>query len=414
MPVLKSDLEAITALSRSALAHLDQQAQLAKLAIPEHLLRSIDEIARRDRLNEQVLAASTAARHLEDASRAYRAISDAGKVFEKVSHAAVDATLGLGGKAHDVPMLRSYDVYAKAGGLALDSALTRAADAFSHVSSGGTLVRNITRAVEAFSSTPSAFAAMQHSLTAQWSAISEHLAEQGRLVERLGPTLLDLRNLKVAARTAHTRQVRQARILADAGWPVPMEANGAEIAAAVRVARLKGAGALDRWMIRFYAANDGAALRRLRQRLEKRFSKSWFKRWATTVDDICDGIENGRFHRASLALPILDRLATRAAGINNSRMKADTWSRVPRPGGQLLVDVLWVSVGRFLDHSWAYAPFGAKRPSRSNRHWILHGYATTRRRSDALRLLLALDLASTIVVHVRRKERQAKKKSTGT
>jgi hypothetical protein len=162
-------------------------------------------------------------------------------------------------------------------------------------------------------------------------------------------------------------------------------------------------------MIRFYEKDDGAALRELRTRLQRRFSKAWFRRWATTVDDIFDGIESRRFHRASLALPIIDRLATRAAGINTGRMKKDTWSKVPRPGGHLLVDVLWVSVGRFLEHTWAFAPFGAGRPARSNRHWILHGYATTRRKSDTLRLLLALDLASGIVVHIRRRERREAK-----
>lgn len=408
MAGFKLDGGPLSGVSASTLELLGQQAKSATAMFPDHLLRQIEEMTRLDTLS------SAAARHIDETCNAYRAITAAGEQFEKANHAASEVVLGMG-KAREAllqnhigDLLRSHDLYTKAGGMALDPALARAAREFGHTSSGK-LVEDIGRAVGAFSSTATAFTEMQRSLTAQWSAISEHLAEQGRLMSRLGPLLLDLETLGVDAREAHARQIRQARVIADAGWPLPLDADGADLASAVRTARRKGARALDRWMIRFYEKDDGAALRELRARLQRRFSKVWFKRWATTVDDIFDGIDNRRFHRASLALPILDRLATRAAGINTGRMKEDTWSKVPRPGGQLLVDVLWVSVGRFLEHTWAFAPFSAGRPARSNRHWILHGYATTRRKSDALRLLLALDLASGIVVHIRRRERRKAK-----
>jgi hypothetical protein len=362
----KFDGGPFSGVSASALELLEQQAKWARAMFPDHLLRQIEEMARLDKE-----LSSAAALHNDEIGNAYRAITAAGEQFRQANRAAAEAMLGMGKEreallqSHIGDLLRSHDLYAKAGGMVLDPALARAAREFVDTSSGK-LVEDIDRAVGAFSSSATAFAEMQRSLTAQWFAISEHLADQGRLMRQLGPFVLDLKRLGVDTSKVHARQIRQARVLADVGWPLPLDADGIDLASAVRTARRKGARGLDRWMIRFYEKDDGAALRELRTRLKGRFSKAWFKRWATTVDDIFDGIDNRRFHRASLALPILDRLATRAAGINTGRMKEDTWSKVPRPGGQLLVDVLWVSVGRFLEHTWAFAPFGAGRPARSN------------------------------------------------
>jgi hypothetical protein len=362
-----------------------------------------------------------AARSLRDLDPLYphglKGLTEAARRSEETVAAVATAisAFGLPNEASTrmAEMLRAHGAYVAAGGLSIDDRLADAVRAMNVAASAP--FEAIGRATAAFSVGENAFSDMGRALGAQWSAITDHLAEQGRILSAVSRHLIDLPGLGTDARRLHARQTKLARVLADAGWPLPLDCGGADLEKAVRIARRKDARALDRWMVRLYFRDDGASLRGLRERLQKRFSRRWLKRWAADVEDIFDGLlEDKRWNRAALALPILDRLATKAAGINNSRLKLGMWSKVPRPGGLLLVDVLYVSMGRFLEHAWAYAPFGGKRPDQQNRHWILHGYATVRRKSDALRLVVALDLASEIAAHVRAQERRQRRRASVT
>jgi hypothetical protein len=313
------------------------------------------------------------------------------------------------------PMLRAQDAFTSAGALSANSSAAQAIG-----ESMGSMSSQISAAAgrqasEAFlAAAIGPFEDIQRRLSAEWfgfsSQLKDHAADLRRFLEGLRlPTHEELEE-------GHRQQVVDAIALADAGWPVPLAFAPVQVNEAAAIGRKQGLKALDEQMVACYTYENATEFESLATTLRLRFTAKSRRKWYPMLRE-CLQSYDARCYRAAalLVVPLLERVVADIVGLDNlgrrPTMKARTWKdKVPAPN-DFFTDTLWHSVAHFLSRMWEDAPFKGPRPDRPNRHRWVHGRDPNfGSQADALRLLLALDLACFVATGLRARRRSRRRR----
>jgi hypothetical protein len=172
------------------------------------------------------------------------------------------------------------------------------------------------------------------------------------------------------------------------GWTFPMVLTSDDLLLIVK--RSTDEMSADAAFVEFYTANGGVALQELKELV---LSQDELKNWRPLLEEAIFCLENGKYRScvASL-LPIIEGVLSKQVGWRKDR-KAFFAAKLEAVSSELIEHSVWLSLQNFYNELFASSDFDdqANRPTRLNRHWILHGRdIPSGELSDCLRLLQAI------------------------
>jgi hypothetical protein len=137
-------------------------------------------------------------------------------------------------------------------------------------------------------------------------------------------------------------------------------------------------------------------LRKVRDELSTRPALA---KWRALLNECFESFESGR-HLITIPalLSVLDGIVSSASASNRNRQPVKVcYEKSKEPNGPMW-EMMWISLGAFVENLFQFAPFDEDRPATINRHWILHGRDVTAwTRADALRLFNALQTINSLL-----------------
>jgi len=174
--------------------------------------------------------------------------------------------------------------------------------------------------------------------------------------------------------------------LARFGWTVPMQMGLREM---MEILKETDADAIDNYFLAFY---DGWGLRGIE-------NSQLLSRWSALLGQCFENYERGQH---LICIPALLTVLEGAIAVPEGAMFLGASQRKAlfdmkiAQGGDV-EGTVWESLRIFFDNLYQNSDFTGTRPSRLNRHWILHGRDEPNwRRADALRLFHTLFTLSSI------------------
>jgi hypothetical protein len=176
------------------------------------------------------------------------------------------------------------------------------------------------------------------------------------------------------------------------GWTLPMLATSHEPLLIIKLSTDEASA--DAAFVEFYTGND-AGRRNLQELQQDLLSHNDIKECRPLLEEAIFCLENGKYRScvASL-LPLVEGVLAKNPDWNDKTKRNGLFAaklQSAPPGS--IEHTEWLSVQKFCDGLFACSDFGdaANRPTRLNRHWILHGRnIPSGELSDCLRLLQAL------------------------
>lgn len=186
-----------------------------------------------------------------------------------------------------------------------------------------------------------------------------------------------------------------ATALARQGWTIPMHMTPAETFALLQDASGDG---LDARFVEWYESEDYAGLIELKAGLSQQAN---LEPWRGLLGEVFEAYRRQHF---AITVPALltvieGCIATQPGDGTNVRalVRRRLDSEMNRWPDSVTA-LIWRSIATFCDQLFMPTHFAAGRPSRINRHWILHGRDTGPwNKADALRLVQAVDTVSRAV-----------------
>jgi len=181
----------------------------------------------------------------------------------------------------------------------------------------------------------------------------------------------------------------EAERIGDAGWTLPMWATPAEVRHILEEARKRE---IDDVFLEYYEAYDCANYVQLKRHLDR----PSLARWSALIEQCFTAYE------AESCLVVVPAMITVVEGSIAHVGGPDAWKKpdpkqaveklLAQSSSDSIEKAIWSSIHRFVLHLFDSKSFSGTRPTRINRHWILHGRDDPSwSRADCLRLFQAAD-----------------------
>lgn len=198
--------------------------------------------------------------------------------------------------------------------------------------------------------------------------------------------------LEEAVRLGMERLDRASVDLAEQGWSLPMSLTPAET---YEILEAGTPAEIDALFVLLYDAEEGRHFERLAEDL---LNRDGLSHWRVLLEQTVSAYKRREFAIAIPALLTVCEGVLMGGEGNRTDLRAVVRERAEaeqHKSPESINTILWNNVHRFVDELFKQFDFSGARPSRLNRHWILHGRdVPTWSQADCLRLLQAVDTIS--------------------